>query len=145
RCLMGRGEGEGRLRHRVGIEQTERDLRLRCVATRPYSPSPCPLPLWGRGRVESAPASLRFLEAGAAVDEGQVPRPARASLVRGRLVKVEGGRIESDPVVLEGAVDRDEAARHVGAHALGITLQRIAPATPAARLEADEITQVDDH
>src|SRR5258705_561354 len=100
-------------------------------------PSPCPLPLRGRGRsgVEGAPAGFGFVEAGAAVDEGQVPGAEAPLLVRGRLVQVESGRIEGNAVVLEGAAGGDEAARHVRTHPLGIGVQRIAPAPTAARLE----------
>src|SRR5262245_10342783 len=90
-----------------------------------------------------APARLRLGESRTAVDQRQRPRAPPAFLVRGRLVDVERGGIQHDAVVLEGAAHRDEAARDVLAHALGITGQRISPAAAAASLEADDVAALE--
>src|SRR5215467_9185452 len=106
-----------------------------------------PLPPW-RERVKGlgkkgAPTRFRFLEAGTAIDERRVASVPAARLIGSRLVHVEGDGIEHDAIVFEGAAHSDEAARHVGAHSLGVALEGIAPAAAPAGLEAEEVAALE--
>src|SRR5438445_480540 len=60
-----------------------------------------------------APVCLGVSEARAAIDEREFPAAARALLIRGTLVDLEGRGVEHDAVVLQGAARRDEAAGDV--------------------------------